>query len=398
MGREIAISIYLLFFRIVFTLFKLFPSQNKTTFVASFGGNIKVTINELEKQVNHHQVVILQTKNCKINFNEKPNRLLLHFETKQPLHFIRAIFHLATSSHVIVDNYYGFLAATNFDSNVKCVQLWHAAGAMKHFGLQDLSNGNRTTRALMRFNTVYHRFDHVIVGSDEMIPVFKNSFGLPEERYIRTGIPRTDFFFDDIQKRKSAKKLRLDFPMIRDKKVILYAPTYRDGKFHATDLSIDLDKMYENFKYDYVLFLRLHPAVNGEFENKYPGFIYNVSSYSTINDLLIGTDILITDYSSIPFEFSLLNRPMIFYAYDLDDYAQSRGVWENYTEQVPGPVVYTTKELIQTIVDKEFHVDKVPQFAEKWNKYSNGNSANKLIKVLYNIETIKHDEKIRKHV
>lgn len=398
MVREYAISLYLVFFRLIFNFFNLFSIQTKTTFVASFGGNVKATIKELEKQLNDHQIIILKNRSCHIDFQEKSNRSIIDFDLKSPVQFIKSIYHLATSSHVIVDNYYGFLAATPFKKEVKCVQLWHAAGAIKQFGLQDLTNATRTQRAIQRFKTVYNRFNHVVVGSDEMINVFKDSFGLPEERYIRTGIPRTDFFFDDIQKRKAANKLRTDFPMIRDKKVMLYAPTYRDGNLHATDLNIDLDKMYEKFKYDYVLFLRLHPAVNGEFANKYPGFIYNVSSYSTINDLLIGTDILITDYSSIPFEYSLLNKPMIFYAYDLNEYAQNRGIWDDFEEKVPGPVVQTTRELIQIIEDKDYDTKNVEAFAHKWNKYSVGNSSEKLIKTLYDIQTIDRDEKVRKHI
>lgn len=397
MRREIAISIYLAVFRVLFTIFNRFSMQEKTTFVASFGGNITAAVNELEKQVPQHQVVILKANNCKVHF-DKQNREVLYFESMNLVHFLKSIYHLATSSHIIIDNYYGFLAATNFKPEVKCIQLWHAAGAIKQFGLQDLTNGNRTEKALKRFNEVYDKFDHVVVGSDKMVTIFKDSFGLSEERFMRTGIPRTDFFFDDIRKRKAENRLRTDFPVLENKKVILYAPTYRDDELNDATLAIDLDKMYERFKYDYVLFLRLHPAVNGEFENKYPGFIYNVSSYSSINDLLLGTDILITDYSSIPFEFSLLHKPMIFYAYDLEEYSKKRGIWPNYTDEVPGPVVQTTRELIEVIEKMEFNLEEVRNFAKTWNKYSNGNSTKNLIHALYEDISTEQDEKIREHV
>src|SRR5690625_3520459 len=112
-----------------------------------------------------------------------------------------------------------------------------------------------------------------------MISIFKDSFGLPENRYIRTGIPRTDFFYDEIRKSKAIDRLQSDFPKINGKKVIMYAPTYRDGEFNSVNLQIDLEQMYEHFKHDYVLFLRLHPTVNSKFRNKYPDFIYNVSNY-----------------------------------------------------------------------------------------------------------------------
>src|SRR5699024_10134934 len=119
--------------------------------------------------------------------------------------------------------------------------------------------------------------------------------------------------------------LQTEFPIFKEKKVILYAPTYRDNELDMKSVQLDLKKMYKSLKYDYVLILKLHPAVNGTFENKYPGFVYNLSSYPNINHLLVISDLLVTDYSSIPVEFSLLNKPMIFYAYDLDDYAASTG-------------------------------------------------------------------------
>src|SRR5690625_1261470 len=163
----------------------------------------------------------------------------------------------------------------------------------------------------------------------------------------------------------------------------MYAPTYRDGEFNPVNLQIDLEQIYEHFKHDYVLFLRLHPAVNSKFRNKYPDFIYNVSNYFSINHLLLGTDILITDYSSIPFEFSLLNKPMIFYTYDLETYRNERGLWGNFTEIVPGPIVNTTEELIEEIKQNEFDTEKIKQFSNEWNEYCHGNSSEKLIEAIY---------------
>src|SRR5699024_12066286 len=111
-----------------------------------------------------------------------------------------------------------------------------------------------------------------------------------------------------------------NFPIIKDKKMLLYAPTYRDGSLDTAELHMDLDKMYDQFKYEFVIFLRLHPAVDGKFNNKYPGFIYNVSNYPWISDLLVGTDVLLTDCSSIPYECALNQNRLICYA---DDYAES---------------------------------------------------------------------------
>ncbi len=93
-----------------------------------------------------------------------------------------------------MDNYFGFLAAATFRKETICVQLWHAAGAVKKFGLKDPSIYYRTPRAQSRFQKVYDQQTHVVVGSEKMSEIFQQSFGIPAERILRTGIPRTGLF------------------------------------------------------------------------------------------------------------------------------------------------------------------------------------------------------------
>ncbi len=385
MARELIISVYLTFFRVFFYIFKLFPQKKKTTFVASFGDNILYTVKELEKQ-SDYQVVILKTSHCKVSFEESSNRTILNFETVNIIDWIQSIYHLATTQKVIVDNYYGFLAVTDFKPNVQCIQLWHAAGAIKKFALKDPSIQKRYHRAYKRFQKVYSRFDHVVIGSERMATIFKESFGISNEQILRTGIPRSDFFFDEEAKNKAEQSLTQDFPIIIGKKVILYAPTYRDNELKKTDIELNIDKMYREFKDEYVLFLRLHPAIEEAYQNRYPDFVINVSNYHDINHLLVVSDILISDYSSIPFEFSLLERPMVFFSYDLDKYAKTRGFWEDYEHLVPGPVVRTTDDLIDVIRTNNFDMIRIRSFAEQWNQYSKGLSSKKLIKAIYTEE------------
>lgn len=382
MARELFITIYLFVFRSFFNLFKLLPQKKKTVFVASFGDNIMHTLKEVERQTSD-QVVILKDSQCKINFNHPSHRIILDFSPVHLIDWFKSIYHLATSEKVFVDNYYGFLAVTNFHSNVPCVQLWHAAGAIKQFGLKDPSNAYRSERAFQRFQKVYEKFDHVVIGSEKMSTIFKESFGITNEQILRSGIPRTDFFFDQKAKDEAKQSLLSMFPMINDRKVLLYAPTFRDNELNTSSIKLNIDQMYQTMKEDYVLLLRLHPAVHANLANDYPDFVINVSDYKRLNDLLIITDILITDYSSIPFEFSLLNKPMIFFAYDLEEYTKVRGFWENYEAFVPGPIVTDTRSLIDQITKDEFDFAKIEAFSDQWNQYSNGYSSRNLIDSLY---------------
>jgi CDP-glycerol glycerophosphotransferase (TagB/SpsB family) len=385
MVREAAVSVYLLVFRVLFMIFRLCPQKEKTTFVASFGDNVLYTLRALEKQADR-TVVVLKTSRCKVDFSGNPGRLVLNFEPVHLVDWVRSVYHLATSSHIFVDNYFGFLAAAPFRPNVACIQLWHAAGAIKQFGLKDPSIKNRSPRALKRFKKVYGQFSHFVVGSEKMASIFCESFGTTGDRMLRTGVPRTDFFFDETAMQAASGAIRKEIPAIRGKKVILYAPTYRDDELHVSGIELDLGNMYAELKGEYVLLLRLHPAVRVDFSNTYPDFVVDVSHYPNVNDLLAATDILITDYSSIPFEFSLLERPMIFFAYDLEKYAESRGFWEPYEQLVPGPVVHNTEEILEVIRNGAYDFERIRTFAHEWNEYATGKASEQLVAALYSQE------------
>ncbi|WP_269410436.1 CDP-glycerol glycerophosphotransferase family protein [Lentibacillus daqui] len=384
MARELAISVYLFVFRLLFRLFQWFPQRKKTVFIASFGDNILYTLQELRKQTDD-PVVILKTSQCKVDF-EDTTATILHFQPINLLQWIQSIYHIASADKIFVDNYFGFLAVTDFKANVLCVQLWHAAGAIKQFGLKDPSIVHRTQRAYERFQKVYQRFTHVVVGSEKMAAIFRESFGLSNEKILRSGIPRSDLFYDTKTQQRIQQTLRNRYPVIGQKKVILYAPTYRDHELNQVNIALDIEKMYQHLHQDYVLFLRLHPAVKQEFHNQYDSFVYDVSDITDVNHLLLVTDILITDYSSIPFEFALLERPMIFFAYDLDDYEQQRGFSEAYETLVPGPVVNNTDDIVDVIEHGIFDIQLVKEFANQWNQYNKGNASRTLINTLYKEE------------
>lgn len=396
MIREFIIYIYLITFKLIFRIFNILDAKNKTTFVVSFGGNVQATLNAHESLLKEHEVVILQSPNCNIDFSQK-NRTILDFTPKNLSQFIQSIYHLATSSHVIIDNYYAFLSVTNFKETVKCVQIWHAVGAFKKFGLEDASNTIRKNTALERFQNVYDCYDNIVVGSDKMADIFMKAFNLPDDRFIYSGVPRTDFFFDSYQIEMAKVEFIQDFPIVNNKKVLLYAPTYRDNELKQDKLHINLNKLYHSFKHEYVLLLRLHPAVSSNFENKYPGFVFNVTEYPNINHLLVGADILITDYSSIPFEYALLGKPIIFYLYDFEEYQKNRGLFINDLNDYPGLIAKTTDDIVHYIKSKEFKLEHVHSFAKEWNLYSKGNSSINLIFALYDSKFIIKQTKEREY-
>lgn len=384
MVKEAFIGLYLFVFRIVFTILKRCPLKNKVTFVASFGSNSLYVYREMMRQQAPYERVFLYKKSCPYEWRPTNEAKIIGFETPNIFHMLRSIYHLATSKYIVVDNYFGFLSAVHFKEEVECIQLWHAAGAIKCFGLEDRTIKQRNYKAHKRFLKVYKQFDKVVVGSEKMADIFQKAFSLTSENILRTGVPRTDFFYDENRQAEVITKLKNENPLLDNKNVILYAPTFRDHQLNHFEMKLDLDFMQKELGETHVVLLKIHPAVKNHtnFEKKYPEFVYDYSTEADVNRLLLVADYLITDYSSIPFEYALLGKPMIFFPNDLQYYQAERGLWEDYESLVPGPVVYTTKDIVDRIKDNAFDLKQIQAFSKRWNLYSNGVSSKNIVDYL----------------
>lgn len=381
MIKEAAISIYLIVVSTVFNFFRLMPLKEKTIMLTSFGDNIEYVIDEVQKQTST-EIFILKEPRCSKSFNNINSQNIIDFHPLKILSLVRGMYHLATGKYIFIDNYHVVLAACEFRSEVKCTQLWHANGAVKYFGYRDRTVKERSKRAHARFKKVYSKFRYFAVGSDEMAYIFGEAFGADDSRMLKIGLPRTDFFYNKKAIDDAAEKVCAALPKLAGKTVLLYAPTFRDDQFDVADVHLNIDLMKKNLGSEYHLLLKLHPAVKlSGFKNN--EFVTDVSTEFEINSLLTVTDILITDYSSIPFEFSILGKPMIFFPYDLKEYENTRGIWFNYESYMPGPIAYTTEEIINQIQENTFDILKVKDFSDQWNKYNSAHSSANLVGHIY---------------
>ncbi|HEM1926018.1 TPA: CDP-glycerol glycerophosphotransferase family protein, partial [Listeria monocytogenes] len=141
-------------------------------------------------------------------------------------------------------------------------------------------------------------------------------------------------------------------------------------------------KMKQALGNEYQLILKLHPSISNDLDEVVDDFVVYADKETPIETILPAVDILITDYSSIPFEFALLEKPMIFFTYDLEEYDKARGLSDGFLATIPGPFVHTTEELIQLIEQEAFDLEMVRAFAAKWNKYSDGHSSERFVSFL----------------
>jgi CDP-glycerol glycerophosphotransferase len=220
----------------------------------------------------------------------------------------------------------------------------------------------------------------------------RSSFAYDGE-VLEYGYPRNDILYDYddelIQKIKSG----LDLP--NDKKIILYAPTWRDDESYDIgkvkfSLKLDLDSMNESLADEYIVLIRTHYFISNNLDlSNFEGFVFDVSKYEDISELYLISDILITDYSSVFFDYANLKRPILFYTYDLDRYSNElRGFYLDIYNDVPGPLLYTTQEVINAIN----HIDEISEeygkkYEEFYNTFCNiddGNASKRIVERIWN--------------
>lgn len=276
-------------------------------------------------------------------------------------------YYLATARVILVDDYIELIHKLPRREDNFLIQVWHACGAFKTFGFSRLGRPGGQKQS----SKSHRNYDFCTVSSSEICKYYAEGFGLSLDKVIPTGVPRTDMFFSEDYKLKARSAFYEKYPELKNKKIILFAPTFRgNGKksgFYPEN-RFDFVKLYEHFKGEYVIIIKHHPFVNNRcpIPPEYRGMIIDMSEEEELNELLFVTDLLITDYSSVVFEASLLNIPMLLYSFDLQNYIASRGFYYEYDSFVPGKIVYNMDSLIESIEKKDFEAEKIDAFKHKF--------------------------------
>ncbi|MDD7402880.1 MAG: CDP-glycerol glycerophosphotransferase family protein [Butyribacter sp.] len=297
---------------------------------------------------------------------------------------IRLAIYFANSKIILVDDYMELLFKLPRREGTTLIQLWHACGAFKTFGCSRM--GKSGGQGLQSPN--HRSYDFATVSSQEIAKFYAEGFGLSLEKVVATGVPRTDIFFDKAYKKKVVRQFYKKYPQLKDKKILLFAPTFRgNGKntgYYPVEL-FDVNKLYEQLGGEYAIIVKHHPFVKNRnpIQEEYQDYIIDLSKNSELNDLLFVTDALITDYSSVVFEASLLDIPMLFYVFDLEQYIATRGFYYEYETFVPGKIVYHFDEIASAVKQNDFEQEKIEPFKERFFDGKDGKSAERTVELIY---------------
>ena len=360
-----------------------------------------------QKPVDENKVVFIEARMPEItdSFRYMYDELANNYNYDIKVHFLRAGFakkkeyerlckamvaDIADAKYVFMNDSSNIISCLPKREETIVTQLWHACGAFKKFGMStaDLIFGdNRKT--LEKYP--YHRnYTYVTVSSPEIIWAYEEAMSYDDKKgvVVAAGTSRTDYFFDKKVLDKAHKELYRVFPQAEGKKVILYAPTFRGRVAKAkTPNKLDVRMFQEAFGDEYVLVFKHHPFVKKppKIPAECQDFAIDCTKTMSIEDLLCVSDICISDYSSLVFEYSLFEKPMIFFAYDLDNYYDWRGFYYDYKDFVPGPIYTTNEEMIDYIsnVEERFDKQKVTTFRDKFMSSCDGHATERIMKLVF---------------
>ena len=266
------------------------------------------------------------------------------------------------------------------------VQTWHGSMLKRiGFDVENISGKSRDYFDKLAWET--EQWDYLVSPSPWATPILRSAFRFDGE-ILETGYPRNDIFFSP-DRDAIAERTRRRLGLPEDKKVVLYAPTWRDDKYytrgkHKLDLHLDLRRMYDKLGDDHVLLVRRHPRVVDSVPIVGEGFVHDVSLYPEIMELFLLTDVLITDYSSMMFDFANTGRPMLFFTYDLESYRDNlRGFYFDFEETAPGPLLTESDQVIDSLLNIDEVADRgrtaYRSFVEQFCPLDDGHAAARVV-------------------
>ena len=376
-GRQI-VPIRKLFVRIGFAIGRFLPLRPRVVFAISHSFEISGNLAFIRDELDRRDPPI-------------PYRILAHRTARTWRSWLgtfvrlaQAGFSIATSRVFIVDDYFFPLYVIKPRKGTTVVQTWHASGAFKKIGWSVLDKSFGADEELVSQVAIHSNYDVCLMASKKAAVYYADAFRQPLEKF-RTdlGMPRTDVLFGEDKTMRIAAEVRAKYALPAGKRVVLYAPTFRGDTVRRAKSpeNLDLRAMAEGLAVDHILLLRLHPFVRKAtpIPDDLRSFAIDVSDHPDIHELMLVSDVLITDYSSAIFEFSLLERPMIFFAPDHDDYLHERGFYWDYQTGVPGPVFETTEEVAAHLRAGTFDLERVAAFKAESFEVADGHASERFV-------------------
>ncbi len=370
---KILIYIFKIIINIIYTILKLFPTKNKIIFISRqmdrSNINYNILINRIKNDNPDTKIII----SCKrINKNIK-GYIIYSF------HLLKEMYHLATSKVAILDTYSITVSNLHHKKKLTIIQMWHAMGALKKFGYSILDTKEGSNKKLAYLMNMHKNYDYVMASSNECAKYFAEAFNTDINKIFIDPLPVVDRLVNKDYQQEVIDMLKQEYPILKKtkKKIILYCPTFRKNNKDSKKIQDLIDNIDFN---KYELIIKLHP--NSKVNVKDKRVIID-NRHTTIKFAFLA-DYIITDYSAIVFELSLLNKPIYFYTYDYNEYVNNRDFYIDFKKSMPGLISDDSKNIVDAIEHNKYDLNKIKRFSKKYIDIPKEGCTQKLLNLIYN--------------
>ena len=386
MKRKLKNMLLILFkyhLRFIYFFIKLFTVQKRRVFFLSrqFDSvpyNYQKLIDELESDGYQTRVIckkVASGLNSALRNEKKHGSVLSGFGGTVGYYFnlYKQMHYAATSKVIIVDGYNAVASLLKHKRNTKVIQLWHALAAIKKFGYQTIGYADGLDPDTARILCMHKNYDYIISGSVAMNKYFAEAFNTDISKLRAFGTPMVDYMLKD--NKKIINKIYKRYPSMKKKLNILYSPTFRsDGR----DNSAEVINAFDTDKYN--LIITFHPKVDQVKSDKNVICI-DRNEFSTL-DILRVCDYVITDYSALAIDACVLNKKLLLYVYDYEQYDKENGINIDLFKELKGNVSKDIKDIVKIIDNNKYNIDSYNKFRKKYLTVSDGTSTLKIVELI----------------
>lgn len=368
--------------RAIYFFIKVFTKQRRRVFFLSrqfdeLSINYEMLINKLKREDVDIKIICKKVSvgvNAIIR-NEKKKKLQIK-ELYDIIHYYFNLYvqmyYIATSKVIIIDGYNLTVSLLKHKKNTTVIQMWHALAAIKKFGYQTVGYSDGLNPKIAKMLCMHKNYDYVISGSKAMNKYFAEAFNVPIENVIEVGTPTIDYLLTE--NKTVEEKILKTYPQMKEKINLLYSPTFRsDGRDNTKEV---IDKI-DTKKYN--LIFTFHPKNNIIENNEI--ICINRDEFSTF-DVLRVVDYVITDYSALAIDACVLNKKLLLYVYDYEQYKHENGINIDLFQELNGCVSKDIKELTNIIDEDTYNMEQYQQFRKKYVSNLNGDSTEKIIDII----------------
>lgn len=373
--KRVIITIGKLFLNLIYCIMKVMPIKNQIIFISMQSDypslDFKLLKDEIETRDSNIKLVFL-CKKMESALSKKTDYIKYVFNMIG--YVLKAMYYLATSKVCITESYCVPISILKHKKNLKIVQIWHSSGAVKKFGYQSLDTEEGKTSNIAKLMCMHKNYDYVIAPSEITKHIFSEAFNIEEEKIEKLGLPRLEYITS--KKYDKSEEFYNNYPELINKKVILYVPTFRKGK--NVDLSEILN--YPLDEEEYKLIIKLHPLENANIPDE-----YKINSKYTSYDLIKIADYIITDYSILSIEASILEKPIFLYLYDIEEYNQNRGLNIDLNKELKTFTSKSFNDIMRKIENNDFDINEIIKYKDKYIEVDTNNTIEKLTDFILNL-------------